>query len=89
MLKKTYVFKHNLPFYNMASKHFEMQNSGGMIYTNSYRLTRVYVVYETCFYLKRCECQFSLMYINKTNTFCFLISNGRVLGMAKIDKMAI
>ena len=34
-------------------------------------------------YLNNCEFQFLRLHINKTNTFSFLINNGRVLGMAK------
>ena len=34
-------------------------------------------------YLNKCEFQFLLLHINKTNTFCFLIDNGRVTGTTK------
>ena len=34
-------------------------------------------------YLNKCEFQFLRLHINKTNTFCFLIDNGRVTGTTK------
>ena len=34
-------------------------------------------------YLNKCEFYFLRRHINKTNTFCFFINNGRVPGMAK------
>ena len=34
-------------------------------------------------YLNKWEFQFLRLYINKTNTFCFLIDNGRVTGASK------
>ena len=37
-------------------------------------------------YLNKCEFQFLHLHINKTNTFCFLINNGRVTGKTKWSK---
>ena len=34
-------------------------------------------------YLNKCEIQFLRLHIDKTNTFCFLIDNGRVTGTTK------
>ena len=34
-------------------------------------------------YLNKCEFQFLRLHIDKTNTFCFLIDNGRVTGTTK------
>ena len=35
------------------------------------------------FYLNKCEFQFLRLHINKTNTFCFLLDNGRVTDTTK------
>ena len=34
-------------------------------------------------YLNKCEFHFSRLRVNKINNFCFLLNNGRVLGMTK------
>ena len=40
-------------------------------------------------YLNKCEFYFSRLHVNKIYNFCFLLHNGCVPGMTKMDKYAI